>query len=83
MYGPWRHYARWNKSNTNTLWSHLYLKSKKKKKKKDWGHRHSKKIGGYQSVEWEGGKQGEGGEKVQASIYKISQTWGCNVPHNE
>ena len=26
---PWRHYAKWNKRKTNTVWSHLYVESKK------------------------------------------------------
>ena len=25
----WRHYVKWNKSKTNTVWSHLYAKLKK------------------------------------------------------
>ena len=28
--GPRRHYAKWNKSETNTIWSYLYVKSKNK-----------------------------------------------------
>ena len=27
--GPWGHYAEWNQTKTNTLWSHLYVESKK------------------------------------------------------
>ena len=35
MDGPWKHYAKGNKSEKkNTIWSHLYVESKNKQTKK-------------------------------------------------
>ena len=34
MNGPWEYYAKWNKSKTNIIWSHLYVESKNTYKKK-------------------------------------------------
>ena len=31
MDGHWGHYAKWNKSEKNTVWSHLYVESKQNK----------------------------------------------------
>ena len=30
MNGPWGHNAKWNKSEKNTVWSHLYVEYKTK-----------------------------------------------------
>ena len=34
MNGPCGHYAKWNKSKTNIIWSHLCVESKNKYQKK-------------------------------------------------
>ena len=39
MSGSWEYYVKWNKSNrkSNTIWCHLYVKSKNKQtKKQNW-----------------------------------------------
>ena len=74
-------------SKTNTIWLHLFVKYKKQSKTKNWTHK----------IDWwlpdvggdggngprEGGKMGEGGQKLQASSYilprKRRQTWRYNV----
>ena len=55
---------------TNSVWYHLYVESKKERKK--------------ELIDTEvGGRQrqglGEGGQKVQNSIYKINKSWGFHV----
>lgn len=41
-----------------------------------------------QRVQWwlsglEDGGMGEGGQRVQPSVYKRNQFWGCNVQHDD
>ena len=43
MDGPSGHYAKWNQTKTNTLWSHLYVGSKKQKQ--NWSHKYEDHIG--------------------------------------
>ena len=64
MDGPRDYYIKWSKSKTNTIWYHLYIKSKiryeltylLKGRKKKQTHRHRKQIYGYQRGKglWEG-----------------------------
>ena len=44
--GAYGNYALWNKSETNTLWSHLYVKSRRTELVK------AQQIGGWQSCGW-------------------------------
>ena len=50
---------------------------------KNHAYRYGEQIGGCQSWGLGVGEMGEGGQKVQASSYKINKSWGCNVPHGD
>ena len=60
----WGYYATWNKSNT--VWFHLYVKSKKKQKSKT--HRNKEQNDNCERQEV--GEMGEDGQKIQTCGYK-------------
>ena len=73
----WRHYAKWNKSEENTIWSQLCgIWGKKKtattKKTRNQIHWYRKQIGGAIGKGWKVGKMGEGSQNIQTSNYKIN-----------
>ena len=60
MGGVGGYYAKWNKSDKDTVWYHLYVESKKiqpnsEYSKKKWTHRHGEQTSGYQWGEGRGG----------------------------
>ena len=80
--GHWRHYAKWNTSDTERqipydltdMWN---LKEQRTKL------RHREQTGGHQRREAGWDEMGECGQKVQTCSYKINKGGGCNVSHGD
>ena len=83
MDGPRGHYATGNKSDRerHIPYDLTYMWNLKKNKTSSWIQRTDwwlPEVGGS-----EGGKMGEGGQKVQTSSYKINKSWGYKVQHGD
>ena len=85
MDGPWIYFAQLSQAekNKNCIIS-LISKILKKKKNKFQVHRYEREqMGGCQSYGLGEGWLGWKGSKVQASSYKLSESWRCNVQNGD
>ena len=87
MDGPGGYCAKWSKTKrkTNTVWYHLYVKSKKIKRvnirKQKQTHRYREQTSGYQWGEGRGEGQagGMGLRDTKTTVYKIDKQQGYVV----
>ena len=66
---PWEHHAKWNKSEKDNVWFHLYVESLKTKTK-NLPHSTENRLVAARGSRWQTDKMGEGDQKVQTSLIK-------------